>query len=220
MPYPYHGPQAGDISTISLEHAQAILNVLKQDRAIARKIYGLHKKLIDEDIRRRLRVLQSGQRARPLAICIDCREALDADTSDRGSCIYHEGNLEPDGYHDIWADHDEDVGGPIDTSENREQFPEVFRWDCCEEPGDADGCHRGAHRTNERVHKSGCPVEDYESSEVEEEEDEEEDEDGEDEEDEEPEVVVVGQRQVVNKRRADDSFEVSVYTQKAKRVRW
>ncbi|KAJ0271089.1 hypothetical protein Brms1b_010683 [Colletotrichum noveboracense] len=74
--------------------------------------------------------------------------------------------------------------------------------------------------TNERVHKSGCPVEDYESSEVEEEEDEEEDEDGEDEEDEEPEVVVVGQRQVVNKRRADDSFEVSVYTQKAKRVRW
>ncbi|KAJ0273224.1 hypothetical protein COL940_009979 [Colletotrichum noveboracense] len=197
MPYPYHGPQAGDISTISLEHAQAILNVLKQDRAIARKIYGLHKKLIDEDIRRRLRVLQSGQRARPLAICIDCH-----------------------GYHDIWADHDEDVGGPIDTSENREQFPEVFRWDCCEEPGDADGCHRGAHRTNERVHKSGCPVEDYESSEVEEEEDEEEDEDGEDEEDEEPEVVVVGQRQVVNKRRADDSFEVSVYTQKAKRVRW
>ncbi|KAJ0363525.1 hypothetical protein COL26b_012915 [Colletotrichum chrysophilum] len=131
MPYPYYGPQAGDMSTISLEHAQAILRFLSQDSIVKRKIHDMHQNLIDQDIGRRLEVL----------------------------------------------------------------------------------------RASESVEKSGGPVEDYESTEEEDddEEDEEEEVEARNKKDEDPEVVIVGERQVVNKRKADDSFEVSVYAQKAKR---
>lgn len=92
MPYPYYGPQAGDMSTISLEHAQAILRFLSQDSIVKRKIHDMHQNLIDQDIGRRLEVLRSGEPAKPLAICVDCKEAFDADTSHRGDCRYHDGS--------------------------------------------------------------------------------------------------------------------------------
>jgi len=46
---------------------------------------------------------------------------------------------------DFWADHDEDCHGPIDTEENREQYPQGFSWDCCDEVGTAPGCTKGHH---------------------------------------------------------------------------
>lgn len=114
-------------------------------------------------------------------------------------------------------DHDERCHGPIDTAENREMYLEAFKWECCDEPGDAEGCQRGAHRASESVEKSGGPVEDYESTEEEDDDEEEEEVEARNKKDEDPEVVIVGERQVVNKRKADDSFEVSVYAQKTKR---
>ncbi|KAF4422861.1 hypothetical protein CFRS1_v001323 [Colletotrichum fructicola] len=198
---------------------RAILRFLSQDSIVKRKIHDMHQNLIDQDIGRRLEVLRSGEPAKPLAICVDCKEAFDADTSHRGDCRYHDGLLEPDYDDDTWADHDERCHGPIDTAENREMYLEAFKWECCDEPGDAEGCQRGAHRASESVEKSGGPVEDYESTEEEDddEEDEEEEVEARNKKDEDPEVVIVGERQVVNKRKADDSFEVSVYAQKAKR---
>ena len=35
--------------------------------------------------------------------------------------------------------------GPIDTPENRAEFPKGFAWDCCDEPGDEEGCEKGFH---------------------------------------------------------------------------
>lgn len=46
---------------------------------------------------------------------------------------------------DFWADHDEECHGPIDTEEMREQFPEGFTWDCCNQVGTAPGCTKGHH---------------------------------------------------------------------------
>lgn len=46
---------------------------------------------------------------------------------------------------DFWADHDEDCHGLIDTEEMREEFPEGFAWDCCNEVGTAPGCTKGHH---------------------------------------------------------------------------
>lgn len=63
----------------------------------------------------------------------------------KGFCVYHPNELECDRHADVWADHDEDCHGPIDTKENREDLPEGFRWGCCDGEGDADGCVEGRH---------------------------------------------------------------------------
>lgn len=46
---------------------------------------------------------------------------------------------------DFWADHDEDCHGLIDTEEMREEFPEGFTWNCCDQVGTAPGCTKGHH---------------------------------------------------------------------------
>lgn len=55
------------------------------------------------------------------------------------------GELLVDDDGDFWADHDEDCHGTIDTDEMREEFPDGFQWDCCEENGESAGCQTGAH---------------------------------------------------------------------------
>jgi hypothetical protein len=47
---------------------------------------------------------------------------------------------------DFWADHDEDCHGTIDDEASRIEYPEGFKWDCCEELGDQKGCKRSRHR--------------------------------------------------------------------------
>jgi hypothetical protein len=73
------------------------------------------------------------------------------------------GELEPD--YEAWPDHDERCHGPIDTDDNKREFPDSFEWSCCQTNGgdlyhhsDVDstdedydeerfgaGCHRGRH---------------------------------------------------------------------------
>ena len=44
-----------------------------------------------------------------------------------------------------FADWDEDVHGPMDSSINRREYPENFMWSCCEGDGYSDGCVQGNH---------------------------------------------------------------------------
>ena len=53
------------------------------------------------------------------------------------------GGLEQDS--EFWVDHDEDCHGPIDEDEMKVEYPEGFRWDCCEEHADSKGCETGYH---------------------------------------------------------------------------
>ncbi|RTE69316.1 hypothetical protein BHE90_016304, partial [Fusarium euwallaceae] len=63
-------------------------------------------------------------------------------------CRYHSGERKVDWDGDFWADHDENCHGPIDTEENREDYPEGFFWTCCDRPGDTLGCRRGKHQAD------------------------------------------------------------------------
>ncbi|KAF2220970.1 hypothetical protein BDZ85DRAFT_283871 [Elsinoe ampelina] len=77
--------------------------------------------------------------------CINCEEEFDVNFNDEEACRWHDGELEVDWDGDFWADHDEDCHGTIDTEDMREENPEGFKWDCCDEPGDAEGCQVGEH---------------------------------------------------------------------------
>lgn len=56
---------------------------------------------------------------------------------------------------DFWADHDENIHGRID--ELQEDFPEGYRWTCCNKLGNEEGCEIGMHNSllveNERERK-------------------------------------------------------------------
>ncbi|VDC04097.1 unnamed protein product [Peniophora sp. CBMAI 1063] len=78
-------------------------------------------------------------------VCTRCNEEFDPDNDDE-SCSYHSGYLEIDYHAEGWADWDEDVHGPMDTDEHREEWPENFTWTCCGRAGDdASGCEEGPH---------------------------------------------------------------------------
>ena len=57
------------------------------------------------------------------------------------------GELGVDDSEDFWADHDSDP----DTEFNRDEFPEGFRWNCCELKGDSEepGCKTGPHKADD-----------------------------------------------------------------------
>lgn len=38
-----------------------------------------------------------------------------------------------------------------DTEENRIEFPHCFNWNCCNKPGDAEGCARDYHTPDPRL---------------------------------------------------------------------
>ncbi|KAG2348062.1 hypothetical protein BDR05DRAFT_996358 [Suillus weaverae] len=55
-------------------------------------------------------------------VCANCKEEYDI-SGERNDeeCCYHSGDLDAD--EEYFADHDEDCHGPMDTEENRAQFP-------------------------------------------------------------------------------------------------
>ncbi|KAI1122576.1 hypothetical protein F5Y10DRAFT_71377 [Nemania abortiva] len=112
-----------------------------------------------------------------IKICVQCQDAFDEDDNNDKACRYHDGELEPDYDGDFWADHDEDCHGVIDCDERREEFPEGFRWSCCQKLGHRGGCTRGKHSTTSGQRGKygdgpGTVIENEESSEEEEEDDE------------------------------------------------
>jgi hypothetical protein len=56
------------------------------------------------------------------------------------------GSLAVDYESDLWADHDENCHGDIDTPENQREFPEGFIYSCCEKRGGSEGCEVGNHQ--------------------------------------------------------------------------
>ena len=101
---------------------------------------------------------------RPLEVCWRCNEEFDPEDDEDESCSYHPGVLNtysssPHGRYGClagslvinrkshgWADWDEDVHGPMDSYENRRDYPENFMWSCCEKAGDdKSGCEDVPH---------------------------------------------------------------------------
>ncbi|TFK26739.1 hypothetical protein FA15DRAFT_679361 [Coprinopsis marcescibilis] len=84
--------------------------------------------------------------------CMNCELEYDINTRrDEHECSFHTGELEVD--EDGFADWDEKTHGPMDTPENRAQYPEEFEWTCCNENGTSRGCVRGEHKPSQASKK-------------------------------------------------------------------
>ena len=108
-------------------------------------------------------VQKAPKRLRPrFATCINCDQEFDVTDNGDTVCSWHDGMVlraypvcviaaanmvigerEPDFDGDFWADHDEDCHGRITDLED--EFPEGFKYDCCGQAGDAEGCNTGPH---------------------------------------------------------------------------
>ncbi|KAH8099986.1 hypothetical protein BXZ70DRAFT_198291 [Cristinia sonorae] len=83
--------------------------------------------------------------ARTVWTCVNCDGEFDPDVIGlEGECNYHPGHLEAD--ETKFVDWDEDVHGPMDTPENRRDYPENFTWTCCNEDGVSEGCRDDVHQ--------------------------------------------------------------------------
>ncbi|KAB2574449.1 hypothetical protein BFW01_g4188 [Lasiodiplodia theobromae] len=138
-----------------LERLQSVLLTLCNASPIAQRVLE-RELLVDEEAteseeknsnsRRALDVTALTERKRQrsrYATCKTCNQEFDVTKNDDGSCKSHDGALEA--IEDEWPDHDEDCHGPVETQENLEEYPEKFRWECCEGAANAEGCVTGRH---------------------------------------------------------------------------
>jgi hypothetical protein len=54
-----------------------------------------------------------------------------------GELVVHEASF---------VDWEEDTHGPMDSASNRQDYPDNFRWTCCDKDGTREGCLHSAHR--------------------------------------------------------------------------
>jgi hypothetical protein len=59
-------------------------------------------------------------------------------TAHAGELVAHEASF---------VDWEEDTHGPMDSVFNRRDFPEKYRWTCCDKDGTKEGCVHSTHRT-------------------------------------------------------------------------
>jgi len=55
------------------------------------------------------------------------------------------GSLEVNDDAETWVDWDERCHGRIESIENEIQYPEGFKYACCDGDGNAEGCQSGPH---------------------------------------------------------------------------
>ncbi|KAE9377470.1 hypothetical protein N431DRAFT_434721 [Stipitochalara longipes BDJ] len=80
------------------------------------------------------------------ATCLNCKVNFDVTNNERGYCRWHTGEKEADWDGDFWADHDEDCHGRIDDLIDEPDVAEGFKWSCCQEFGDNEGCKSTRHK--------------------------------------------------------------------------
>ncbi|KAJ5618986.1 hypothetical protein N7510_002970, partial [Penicillium lagena] len=85
------------------------------------------------------------------AICENCEKEFDVTSNTSKSCFYHFDISQPD--YDAFADHDENCHGPIDTDENRNEYPQFFIYQCCDRDGTEQPCENDWHREKETFKK-------------------------------------------------------------------
>ncbi|PMD27004.1 hypothetical protein NA56DRAFT_697154 [Hyaloscypha hepaticicola] len=84
-------------------------------------------------------------------ICLRCKAEFDVTANDKRDCTWHSGEKEADFEDDFWADHDEDCHGDIDDLVDDPDVQDGFKWSCCGELGDAEGCKWTKHKSDINV---------------------------------------------------------------------
>ncbi|RSL62588.1 hypothetical protein CEP51_013443 [Fusarium floridanum] len=120
---------------------------------------------------------QKRKAAGELLICVQCDQPFTEEENDKKACWYHWGELEVDRDSPTWDDWDERCHGTIDTETMREEHPDGFTWNCCDNAGSETGCVTGRHESHPNRSKkaSGCEPSDSEDLDDDEEEEDEED---------------------------------------------
>ncbi|KAH0283665.1 hypothetical protein KCU62_g8875, partial [Aureobasidium sp. EXF-3399] len=90
----------------------------------------------------------TGVKRQRYAMCEHCKEEFDVLENDEESCQYHDGELEVDWDSDTWVDWDQRCHGTIDN-DLFDEYPGGFKWDCCNEAGNEEGCVNGPHEVDE-----------------------------------------------------------------------
>ncbi|KAI1146657.1 hypothetical protein F4825DRAFT_439947 [Nemania diffusa] len=140
------------LTNISEANAKSILLALcADDSQLTRRAENLLRKIDTLQQREMTASNQSGKKRKAsstIRICGQCQDSFYEEENNDKACRYHSGELEVDYESDVWADHDENCHGEINTDSNRIEFPEGFIWDCCDKLGYRSGCTRGRHDAN------------------------------------------------------------------------
>ncbi|KAM0755260.1 hypothetical protein T439DRAFT_322299 [Meredithblackwellia eburnea MCA 4105] len=136
-------PEAADKATAELEEGVACVPTPKK-----RKIW-------ENPWTKIAREAEEEPLPKGMAICKNCESEYDLKenrlplprrkSQDDGSvCYYHPGTCYLDKGSDIWYDWCYDSHGEMDTPAHREEWPEAFLWDCCQQDGGYP-CKRARH---------------------------------------------------------------------------
>ncbi|GAW22289.1 hypothetical protein ANO14919_118250 [Xylariales sp. No.14919] len=82
-----------------------------------------------------------------IRICSLCKEPFNENENTPDTCLYHSGYMEVGDDSSIWEEWEDWRDGNPESAENKEQYPEGYKWSCCEEPIESTGCTRGSHKT-------------------------------------------------------------------------
>jgi hypothetical protein len=104
------------------------------------------------------------------ALCMNCKVSdFDVTANDRGDCRWHpstsfhscvnhtlelmyvQGRKEADYDDDFWDDHDEQCGGNIDSLVDEPDYAYEFKWSCCNETADDEGCKSTRHKSDTNI---------------------------------------------------------------------
>ncbi|KAG8159973.1 hypothetical protein KVR01_010610 [Diaporthe batatas] len=133
------------VQEASADELRAIVFALCKDASIEKK-FAAHFKQLRAAEANAAKTGEKRKASDQFFICVRCGETFSEESNSSKACTYHHGELElGDDDDDFWADHDERCHGTIDTKEMREEYPEGFTWDCCDQVGTAPGCTKGHH---------------------------------------------------------------------------
>ncbi|KAN0107875.1 hypothetical protein V8E51_007617 [Hyaloscypha variabilis] len=83
-------------------------------------------------------------------MCENCKHEFDATSNDRGDCVWHPGAKERDEGASVWDDLEE-YGHDLRKCEEDDYYAEGFRWSCCGEEGDHNGCKSTKHKSEVNI---------------------------------------------------------------------
>ncbi|KAF3908269.1 hypothetical protein AA313_de0205300 [Arthrobotrys entomopaga] len=94
--------------------------------------------------------------SKTLPKCTVCNQRFDESKNTGKSCKWHPGNREVDFEADCWDDMWEDDIKAFDfhAEDVLNEWPEGYKWDCCDEDGDHAGCMEGPHKVGSEKSKS------------------------------------------------------------------
>ncbi|KAK6537393.1 hypothetical protein TWF694_011580 [Orbilia ellipsospora] len=143
------------ILTASEDHVKTVLYTLCKESNLRIKVLEQLEKLQKAENPKK----RKHSETKTLPKCTVCNQQFDESKNTAKSCKWHPGNREVDFEADCWVDMWEDDIKAFDFEDEDvvSEWPEGYRWDCCDEDGDHAGCMEGPHKGASAKSKSASP---------------------------------------------------------------